>query len=951
MMPQQNTDWEKQHLWLYLLALGFDPEAADGFVGGSCLLGEDMFDAPNNDAFYVVALFLFTKLNPSRAVEMFGDCSFPTDKKADPEFRKQCCTWLKDIADECRNTFPQTVTSLFLSPGGPKFIHLMYQFARYVVIQDMKVNSVGTGIPFAEAADLRPEDLYKAKARHRVAYNKFLQIVQKEDFVIRKYRRRAHLLIKEIKRLRSEYEDLQIQFLKMKQNEQSKIDKTERIQKVRSMWTFIMDTLTSLEKEKEVVDSVLEGHVDQYTLDGTNVSVSVPQLLTDKIESEMYRLCIGNIHEAEKLNFLTVIQLLNEALRIVRDEVNQLKSNPYLQSIENKTEFQNKILLDLKTMSRKIEQEYCVSVSESVSEKQKEWQMKWKSCLGHSPFCLTTDQDPELDLLPAMAPLSFHPATEEAYENSVFCQHPVSVSGIFESICDISYEKDDEMLQNVTDKSTLTPKRRFFSVSSELTSTSENSNELLEKDLHTETCNWKEQPVSPNTLKHGKDEPTIVEAWENTDAHVEQRESPLRKEDSLEKAREQLAEEVAKAVTSHSPQSGIDKGMELEDLISSLASNPFITRRQIPRTPENLLTEIRSSWRKAIQTEDSSDIVSSEITMTEAPKDASPVMQNKADSSLACFTSSSPASDLDSPSSERKSQLRCIAQKQMKINHINESPVKETTGIPESERTEKQELESTVLNKSFVKNPEATPYVKKSMNIRDSYSENKRRTVVLSPDHFQDSCVDRTLLWDSIPVVSSDSHEAAQFGILHETLSELDNINPDESASSETDFDILDNKSSSTKSKRDAQIDLQSVLSRYETLKKTLSGNEDELLQTLIADESLSSSSELSLTLENADESLSSSSELGLALENAERDELPLEKLFCLDEDFLKMLSPLSFSERKHSLSPLLMFSQDLEEMASMIHKTPFEFMHKLKDKEQSNEKLDGKEPSSSQNL
>ncbi|XP_025953628.2 HAUS augmin-like complex subunit 6 isoform X2 [Dromaius novaehollandiae] len=919
MPPRPSRQWEKQHLWLYLLALGFDPAAVGGLVSSSCALGVNMFDAPNNNAFYVVAIFLFTKLDPSRAAATFGDCSFPTDKKTDPEFRKQCCSWLKDIADQCRNTFPQIVTSLFLSPGGPKFIRLMYQFARYVVIQDMKVNSVGTGIPFAQTAKLRPQDLYKAKARYRVAYNKFLQTLQKEDFIIQEYKKKSQLLIKEIKQIRLEYADMQIEFSKMKKNDQSKIDKTERIQKIRSMWTFIMDTLTSLEKEKEVVDFVLEGRVDQYALDGTDVTVSVPQLLADKIESEMYRLCIGNIHEAEKLNFLTVIQLLNEALRIFRDERHQLELKSHLQYIENMTELNNKILLNLKTMSRKVEREYCTSVRESISEKQKEWQMKWKSYLGHSPFCLTTDQDPELDLLPAMEPLSFHPATEEAYENSVFCQHPVSVSDIFESICDTSYEDDDERLENVVVKSTVTPKRRISSTSSELTSTSEISNELLEKDLHTETCNQKEQPVSANILKYGKDEPSIVEAWENTGAHVIQRESPLRK-DFIEKAREQLAEEVAKAVMSHSPENSGEKGMELEDLISSLASNPFITRRQIPRTPENLLTEIRSSWRKAIQSEDSSSTeIASSKRMTEAPKGASPVMQDKAGSSLACSTSLSPVSDLDSASSERKSQLSWIEfspRKQMKINHINEFPVKETAGISESERTEKQELESTVLNRGFVENPKATPYVKKSMNTLDSYAENKR-TVILSSDHFQHSCVDRTRLWDSSPVVSSDSCDAAQFGIWHETLSELDYINSDESAISETDFDILDNKylPSGTKNKRDAQADLQSVLGRYEMLKKTLSGNEEELCQTLIADESLSSSSELDRTLENA-----------------QKDELPLEGLFCLDEDFLKMQSPLPFSESKHSLSPLLMFSQDLEEMASMIHKTPFDFMHKLKE-------------------
>ncbi|NXK03818.1 HAUS6 protein, partial [Herpetotheres cachinnans] len=71
---------------------------------------------------------------------------------------------------------------------GPKFIHLFYQFARHVVVKDMKTNCVGTDIPFA--VKLSPEDMYMANARHRVAYNKLLTIFQKEDFVLQEYEKK-----------------------------------------------------------------------------------------------------------------------------------------------------------------------------------------------------------------------------------------------------------------------------------------------------------------------------------------------------------------------------------------------------------------------------------------------------------------------------------------------------------------------------------------------------------------------------------------------------------------------------------------------------------------------------------------------------------------------------------------------------------------------------------------
>lgn len=46
--------------------------------------------------------------------------------------------------------------------------------------------------------------------------------------------------------------------------------------------------------------------------------------------------------------------------------------------------------------------------------------------------------------------------------------------------------------------------------------------------------------------------------------------------------------QIAKSVMSESPHSGEEKGMSLDDLISSLSFNPFVTKNEIPRTPENL---------------------------------------------------------------------------------------------------------------------------------------------------------------------------------------------------------------------------------------------------------------------------------------------------------------------------------------------------------------------------
>ncbi|NWX53175.1 HAUS6 protein, partial [Steatornis caripensis] len=179
---------------------------------------------------------------------------------------------------------------------------------------------------------------------------------------------------------------------RMKQSDQNKSDKTERIQKVRRMWTLVMETLRSLKKEKEVVDSVLHGLRDQCILDGTNVVFSVPGLLVHRVESDIDQLCPRNLYEREKLNFVTVIQLLNEALRTLRDEHCQSELKQYLPIIELKVTRQKKLLWDLQSKRLEIEQQHCVSVSKSIPRKQEDWEVKWERCIGLHPFNLILRQ-------------------------------------------------------------------------------------------------------------------------------------------------------------------------------------------------------------------------------------------------------------------------------------------------------------------------------------------------------------------------------------------------------------------------------------------------------------------------------------------------------------------------------------------------------------------------------
>ncbi|NXX49929.1 HAUS6 protein, partial [Tricholaema leucomelas] len=162
---------------------------------------------------------------------------------------------------------------------------------------------------------------------------------------------------------------------------------------VRSMWTSIMEMLTSLKNERESVASVLDELEDplrQCVLDG-NVVFRIPEALICRVKSNVPQCHIGYIYEDKKLNFLIVMQLLNEALRALGDENCQSELKE-LHAIERMVTCYKKIQETLNAMRLEIEQQHCVSTSASVRNRE-DWEMKWKSFLGLHPPDLISDQD------------------------------------------------------------------------------------------------------------------------------------------------------------------------------------------------------------------------------------------------------------------------------------------------------------------------------------------------------------------------------------------------------------------------------------------------------------------------------------------------------------------------------------------------------------------------------
>lgn len=608
---------------MYLQTLGFEPgpaTAACGKVASHTHLGVNMFDKPNRDAFQIVSYFLFQTLDQSLTKEVFKFCWPPFDQKSDTEFRKHCCEWLKKISAESGSSFPQVVGSLFLSPGGPKFIHLMYHFARYVAITYIKTHSTDSSKHVAETFNSKPQDLHKCIARSHVARNRFLQILQREDFVFHQYQENAQLLDKEIGRLRSEYIGLQNQVKKMEPYDDHS-DIQEKIQKVRSLWASVNETLLFLEKEREVVSSVLN-LVNQYTLDGTNVAINVPRLLLDKIEKQMCQLHIGNVYEAGKLNLLTVIQLLNEVLKVMKYEccqADQARLTIDLRFLEKETKFQRERLLDLNHMRHKLEEDLA-AITHSIVEKQGEWHKKWEGFLGLSPFSLIKGRTPAVDLLPPMSPLSFDPVSEEVYARSVLLQYPASLPDKHKQH---NQENDCRRASDVSGTVYDLTNSPAFSGLQPVASSDGSNVTIFEKDMKMRTSREKTETISKKTPEcEGEDFPSSYIA-KNTESSAFGGPLPVKKIDPFQKEKDHLAEEVVRTVLSDSPQPSTGKEVKLEELIDSLVSNPFLTRKQIPRTPENLISDIRSSWRKAVEMEDnrSTESIQMDTEHTEGFKD------------------------------------------------------------------------------------------------------------------------------------------------------------------------------------------------------------------------------------------------------------------------------------------------------------------------------------------
>ncbi|KAG9345515.1 hypothetical protein JZ751_008659 [Albula glossodonta] len=585
-----------QYLWWTLLGLGFQPEIAAATSKASIrhiTLGIHMFDKPNKDAFYIVTHFLFEKLNPARAHEMFRHCWPVMDRKADAEFRKVTFSWIRDLGDKCGKYIPKVVASLFLSPGGPKFINVMLQLAKYVMLQEMKSFSTDkTWVPEASAA--KAQSVETAMLRYQLVKMRFQRAAVWQDCVVQEYQRRAQSLVKSMRDLRSE--DAKYDSVHEQESEEEMCLQSEKILKVRSLWADVNKILSTLEEERKVVDCVVKGNVDQYSLDGTSFTLKIPKALLERIERSAHMSSAGNLYEAGQLNLLRLLELLNEALCLLQEErvlAGAAALQLDLQDMEEKALHLKGSLEACKLLRKKISQEDIPEVKGFIQNMEVAWNRKWEDCLRRKPLPSFLNEDPALDFLSPMAPLSFEPATEAKFKSSIFSSYsakfpelpPISQPSSAEPIKEEAPAKIPDSLENAEREMVdLHDPQSFGHHATQPSETSTISTAVSSRPLT--PC----KDPSPCPVQKDKSlalgDPCLKACGWDKKAMI------------LDMECDNLANQFAEAVTA-SPTGYRIRGLELEDLLGNLA-DPFSTRKQLPRTPESLISEVKSSWRRAV---------------------------------------------------------------------------------------------------------------------------------------------------------------------------------------------------------------------------------------------------------------------------------------------------------------------------------------------------------------
>ncbi|XP_056318197.1 HAUS augmin-like complex subunit 6 [Danio aesculapii] len=555
------------------------------------LFYRSMFDKPNKEAFYIVIHFLFNKLNPTRAQDVFRNCWPVWDHKSDAEFRKVAFAWLQEIANEEGSAFPKVAASHLLSAFGPKFINLMLHLAKHVMLKTMKTFNVdGMWVPEAAAVPASSEEM--ELKRFQLVKRQFQRVTVEQDFIIQDYQKRAKVLEKSLRDLDAEnakYDSL------LKEHDRI-TDLKEVIfakaQKLRGLWNEVDRFLSNHQGKRDIVASVINGQVDQYILCGQELNVKMPAVLHERMERLSYQPSAVRLYEGGQRVLVHLLALLNEGLHVLCEERETIVG-PSVQ-LQNQDVQEHALLFtrskeNLNLIRWKLVKEDAAEIKVFISKLEEDWECKWANCLKNTPLTCFLEKDPVLDFVSPMVALSFEPASEASFQASVISQYPCKPSDLLKQPSKGKLDTTEAAV-HLEQEVHLEPEIKISSVATK----------DQEVHLPSDSC-FSLEPVpcgTPpcETIQSVTETPSPVQPCQTRNLL---KTSLLKtKAQILDLEYDNLASQFADAVimSPGNRRSDVDLGQLLNAI-----SDPFSSRKQLCRTPESLIKDVRSSWRKAVE--------------------------------------------------------------------------------------------------------------------------------------------------------------------------------------------------------------------------------------------------------------------------------------------------------------------------------------------------------------
>ncbi|CAG5118728.1 unnamed protein product, partial [Candidula unifasciata] len=319
---------------------------------------KDMFNLPNKAGSEAVLYFLFQRLNPSLCQEQFRDCWPVLDKKTELQFRKKSTIWLTNIhKEDAESRLPRVNAALLLSPGGGKFIHLLYSFSTYVLVNVMKSEHGWKAQDSIIYPTLQPRTTALGSVMKSAVHDSLIR--EKNHFfenlyltidANRQWKDYASELVKDIRCLTKSNRELehekrqQVNILAdncIKQGislpakrtvtmfdsdqDSPALARGQRLQKIKSQWNSVTEFNDHASEAREIFYSVVDSEASRCVLDGAEIGVRVPGLLLRQCSEEIHKRGIDNVYSGGALNLVSLVQLWNISLNMYKD---QLKSEP-----------------------------------------------------------------------------------------------------------------------------------------------------------------------------------------------------------------------------------------------------------------------------------------------------------------------------------------------------------------------------------------------------------------------------------------------------------------------------------------------------------------------------------------------------------------------------------------------------------------------------------------------